>query len=128
MREIKFRGKDENDNWIIGYYLEVEYCDGEGRRSCIKVDGCGPVSIVPETVCQFTGLKDKNGNDIYEGDILLLSRGGGIMPVVFLEKASSFCLSIDKERDMMWFETDLLNGYYEIIGNIHDNPELLKAK
>lgn len=115
MREIKFRGKRlDNGEWAYGdlhirtpfphIHSEIDY---------------GKVNIDPHTVGQFTGLHDKNGKEIYEGDIVRYDMGG--------ECEVSYCIgggfagfdlspAFHNEHQL----TDV-----EVIGNIHDNPELL---
>jgi uncharacterized phage protein (TIGR01671 family) len=67
MIEIKFRGKrTDNGKWIYGYYV----CRGGQKHQIVSDDSLFPFQVSPKTVGQFTGLKDINGNDIYEGDYL----------------------------------------------------------
>ena len=66
MREIKFRGKTDSGKWCFGYFLH----DGQRGRFVIT-DGLLEINRVnPDTVGQYTGLKDKNGKEIYEGDVV----------------------------------------------------------
>ena len=66
MRTIKFRGKTDSGKWCFGYFLH----DGQRGRFVIT-DGLLEINIVnPDTVCQFTGFLDKNGKEIFEGDVL----------------------------------------------------------
>lgn len=132
MRELKFRGITLNTNeWVYGsllqseidvneLYVEAFICErfaNEAQLNKIKVD--------PKTVGQFTGLRDKNGIDIYEGDICRIEyydEGFKNGQVVFRDSHSGYYLESDFGQISMgsWGPE-----YIEVIGNIHQNPELL---
>ena len=128
MREILFRGKDEGTKkWVQGYYLKgvTRHCITYSLAYYPRYD------VIPETVGQFTGLTDKNGTKIFEGDIHCNENNNK----KFVVKFGHF---YDEELldDMYgWYMEDNwgnrfgLNGseceYANIIGNIYDNPELL---
>ena len=132
MREILFRGKRaDNGEWAYGYYAHrpTAVCIGESNPSCIYVPACDPddnsefIEVIPETVGQYTGLTDKNGKRIFEGDIVsLVKHDSLIYKVVYVpcryelvnsKGVNCFVLDIYKSENI------------EVIGNIHDNPELL---
>lgn len=127
MREILFRGKvaDEPDEWVYGYLLPdariIQTVEFTENKCC----GVGTFQIRPETVGQYTGLTDKNGKKIFEGDIVKTTLG--ITRIVF-DKCRGFGGYSDQKRktgSLIYLQgIDLAFG--EIIGNIHDNPELLK--
>lgn len=127
MRTIKFRGKDRRTGkW---YYGNLYAKDTRGRTHiCTPERGC--FDIDPETVGQFTGLMDKNGAEIYEGDILKWSNGR-MYVVKFWE--GMFYASVEECNDgiLGGFPLHALTDYEErkceIVGNIFDNPELLKG-
>lgn len=128
MRQIKFRGKRlDNGKWIIGYYLEMELCDGCGRYSYIKADGYEPIKVDPNTIGQYTGLKDKNGKEIYEGDILR-SENGYAEPIGWSQDNAGFA-TMDFANGEYIYEIDqFLASPKTISGTIHDNPELLEGE
>ena len=134
IREVIFRGKRLHDNkWIYGNF--VSDCEGnphiieprffceDGHHLQYEDNTDTPVFIIPETVGQFTGLTDKNGVRIFEGDIVsLVKHDSLIYKVVYVpcryelvnsKGVNCFVLDIYKSENI------------EVIGNIHDNPELL---
>ena len=135
MREILFRGQQiDNGAWVEGAFC-MKDCDslfGEmvDRPTIIKYEE--PHSgywfrIYPETVGQFTGLTDKNGKKIFEGDIVQCIRTGldgkeMVGHIVYDE--GCFCV---KERKSPNCPAMDLCGDFEVVGNIHDNPELLEV-
>ena len=125
-----FRGKREDNNeWVTGDLMQ--WSDGT-IRICVEsgVDEKTTVTVIPETVGQCTGLKDKNGKMIYEGDIVkgLFNFGLEIMSVCTF-KDGAFGLTA-KQCGAYHFSAfiSICNVQYEVIGNIHDNPNLLKIE
>jgi len=132
MRTIKFRGYNrKNNEWLHGFYLQNRgwhfVCPDEFATNKSWDD----YQVDPETVGQFTGLLDKNGKEIYEGDIL---ESNSIRHVVkYLEKGALFAGVSTVIKDAMtgdYAETPLFQHWIdgwkkEVIGNIHDNPELI---
>lgn len=136
MREIKFRGKRlDNGEWVVGSYIEAENRDLSIAHQIVPYESGEAVREVdPDTVGQFTGLKDRNAREIYEGDILKSARDGRLYVVKFwigmfyasVEECNKgifggFPLHALTENEESGYECD-------IIGNIHDNPELLKTE
>ncbi len=145
MKENLFRGRTPTGKeWVCGFYAVfsgkpfIGANNPQGTMLWFEVD--------PETVGQFTGLTDKNGNKIFEGDILKSDNGkqsansvvkfGEYYPQMFYKMLDMCCPgkrhllangfyaeSIDKHEDMILFQSPCV----EIIGNIHDNPKLLEG-
>jgi len=120
--EIKFRGKALTGEWVYGFYI------GQTKThiaSTILCDKTGKfVVVMAQTVGQYIGLKDKNKKESYKGDILKGSNGGDEFygPIIWNQSTCSFVVDIKDE---------ILHSLYdkfelEILGNIHENPELLE--
>lgn len=147
MREILFRAKrkrwckfSEYEWWVEGYYVKYQPCASKDEW----IYGIIPkyasdlyiVEIDPETLCQFTGLKDKNGKRIWEDDIVLCKKyldGNFVechIELGFVEmKYGAYGLHRFKQNAYYRPFKDWLEDYeYEVIGNCFDNPELLKGE
>ena len=157
MRDILFRGKRiDNGEWVYGNYCYAELIDKSGYEDLIieyPADG-ETRRVIPETVGQYTGLTDKKGKKIFDGDIIRyadlynyncyleridnpevydnidLGNIWTIDEVVYGIKVGYPAFDLNKHD----FETNGLSElsesgqyFYEVIGNIHDNPELLKG-
>lgn len=127
MRTIKFRGKARRDGkWFYGnLYVKDIY----GRTHiCTPERGC--LDIDPGTVGQFTGLCDKNGKEIYEGDILRVNDSTnvvcefrhGAFGYIYCNEFHPFAGNTNYT-----FNPKNTDKNFDVIGNIHDNPELLKG-
>ena len=131
MREMLFRGKNKDCGvWVEGGLISVNDCE-HGMVTAIIPHNCEAYRfnisgeyVIPETVGQFTVLFDKNRNRIFEGDIVdILTENEEIGVIVydeggFVVKADGFCVD---------FHTNIDGKDLEVIGNIHDNPELLEV-
>ena len=137
MREILFRGKRiDNGEWVEGAFLndrdgafyicpavsDISYGDGENRRRI----GCW-YKVDPSTVGQYTGLKDKNGKRIWERDIVKTDKFSEPNKQYIIKYDLQFGAFIGQDRYNCYFVTfDGDSDEFEVIGNIHDNPELLE--
>ena len=151
MREILFRGKMKDAGvWVYGsdvyqygsdvyqygcHEISLEHCEGEYEFDHYAID--------PETVGQYTGLIDKNGNKIFEGDVvkavIVRDLGGGTQNreetgIIGYDKIGMIGLIAKYVGTIpVWsdfFQELVLSGcindyWFEVIGNIHDNPELI---
>lgn len=126
MREIKFRGKRlDNGEWVVGSYIEAENRDRSIAHQIVPYESGEAVREVdPATVGQYTGLKDKNGKEICEGDILLDESG---TYAVVGYSMGAFYVDFGEGFDLQYF-TECIDEICEVVGNIHDDPELLKTE
>lgn len=155
MREILFRGQDAGTgHWIKGFFVRL--FDGKGNVSHRIYSGYAETDcedyypdfweVDPETVGQYTGLTDKNGKKIFTGDIISADNGkqscvavvkfGEYYPKMFYKMlhmftpgklevpaCGFFAESVDNHEEMILFQSRCVT----VIGNIHDNPELLEG-
>ena len=134
-REVKFRGKGIADNeWYYGDLIQVEsgrvhyfiIQDYEIKEERIELNTCASPEVNPETVGQFTGLDDKNGKEIYEGDIVQGLFADQEEPkikgqVIYSNGQASYIVIASNNDE---WELGYLDNL-EVIGNEYDNPELL---
>lgn len=122
-REIKFRGKNYENKWKYGDLVQEKW--KQGKAIMIKKETTA-WSVLEDTVGQYTGLHDKNGKEIYEGDIVVDKEDEVMGEITWNEEEASFYFSILYENGT--YEEEKLNDWasvLEVIGNIYDNPELL---
>lgn len=142
VREIEFRAKDVDDNkWVYGTpaIISRDYWMIEKNAYMEYGEIYDMYAIKQETLGQFTGLCDKDGKKIYEGDIVKLEKGywGGTYNYVLIEENENYAVYYDKygrfdlkteDKDLQFKSVawhQLVEGNVEVIGNIYDNPELL---
>lgn len=120
MRTIKFRGKRPNGSWNYGRSIRFKQ-NGE-----VYIQGA---SVDPQTVGQFTGLRDFHGRNIYDGDIIKITGSNEAKHVAYSDKEAAFGIQYsDGDFFASAFDiSGISEDCYEVIGNIHDNPELLKG-
>lgn len=127
MREILFRGKTVRWEWVTGLLAHV----GNAWYISNKAGVATAYEVIPNTVEQYTGLTDKNGKKIFEGDVVRDEYNGGIARIAFLQQGCGWYLVFKNTDRRMGhrsrnsaYDNDLM---LEVIGNIHDNPELLEV-
>lgn len=137
-REILFKAKrKDNGEWVEGYYVKFKLEPNTNLSDVIfipfKTDRNGEwgwIKVDPDTLCQYTGLTDKNGQKIWENDILK-AHLDEIYPedITYTKIIWSECRFCTKENHSSDVETlKKWDGeYFEVCGNIFDNPELLEV-
>lgn len=146
MREILFRGKRKvNDEWVQGFLFVSRKGECKIKWYDPEYGSAKTSEVYPDTVGQYTGLTDKNGKKIFEGDVIKSDNGkqsavsvvcyGEFSPRMFYDLLENFVMPRPKEKLVGLFLKSTKNDeemflsncskLIEVIGNIHDNPELL---
>lgn len=141
MREILFRGRRVNNGkWVEGYYAKAkDYISEKEFHVIFHVDlTLFPHSefssyeeIIPETIGQYIGLRDKNGQRIFEGDIVdCWSEGVNAKGTVQQRKDGLWIIYPAWQKTITWglCPDEYCNTTVEVVGNIHDNPELMEGE
>lgn len=132
MREILFRAKRvDTGEWVTGYYVNGDFTGGNNTRHYIFAYPNTYYEIYTETICTYTGMTDKNGQKIWENDILVAHLDENYPEDETYEQViwheSGFCTMEKNSTDC-----ELLDGfdtrYFAVCGNIFDNAELLERK
>ena len=137
MREIKFRGKDKQGRWWKGDLRHTMMILGKPHCRIVNVDKddydrlqeIWSYRIQEDTIGQFTGIKDGNGTEIFEGDIIEVTLRHNNTIV------STYNAIVDQKEGGFGFKNKQgfcpfygqIHENYKVIGNIHDNPELMKG-
>ena len=128
MQEIKFRGKRlDNGEWVYGYAAKFVHHSIPVIMEDTE-DGIDSRKIIPDTVGQFTGRHDKNGKEIYEGDIVVIA---GVIKGYVRYNACYWRYEIaaaDEPLENERIPSGRPEECWMVIGNIHDNPELLETE
>jgi uncharacterized phage protein (TIGR01671 family) len=128
MREIKVRGIPyEWDQFIYGNYVEYKgsyFIYTEMYEKATHIEILSQVKVHPDTIGQFTGLKDKHGKEIYEGDIVRQNTDGKDFVVKWCDEEAGFNLYTLTDGVFQFGSVGWSN---KIIGNIHENPEVLES-
>lgn len=133
MREIKFRGKRTyNREWVYGnliilpngerYIVNTNYFELDGHH--LACDSDTPVFTIQETVGQFIELYDEGGIEVYDGDIIE-NEYEEVATVYYDEEDAMFCINLGNVILNFSHEN---SKWWKIIGNIHDNPELVEVQ
>ena len=130
MRKIKFRAKRSDDGkWVFGDLTHEYRITRDKDIPCIRV---ARYNIDESSIGQFTGITDKNGKDIYEGDVIGCHNPNIKHLIFYNEKQGRFMAALDGdiENDFVGvcgLDDSRWIGSKKVIGNVYDNPELLKG-
>lgn len=135
MREILFRGKRvDNGEWVYGDLLTdgIDYITAIRVHNANEFGESAVIAVIPKTVGQYTGLPDKNRKRIFEGDIVEFTdkytRSKGRAEIVFEAFKWKYSGCYYGGNPIVWLCIDDRSVEFEVIGNNHDNHELLKGE
>lgn len=129
MRDILFRGKRKKDGkWVYGNYAVT---DNNGKQHFVLKNKAFEFEVDPKTVGQYTGLTDKNGKKIFEGDILRVAYHPEQDVIIEWSDGCFGFRRANKPKDRVYSTVRYMQNAMsrlKIIGNIYDNPELLEVE
>lgn len=120
-REIKFRGKDYKNKWRYGDLVQEKW--GQGKAIMIKKNTTA-WTVLEDTIGQFTGVKDKNGKEICEGDVAT----AGDKNIKYIVEWLDTGLKARQYNNKSYIGLEYWQDTLEVIGNVHENLELLEEK
>ena len=142
MREIKFRGLTKEGNWVKGDKVEIgkrcwivskpEIVESDDYDVWIEEIRCsiwGFIEVIPETVRQYTGLKDKNGKKDWVDDIVKVKVGPHVhYRKIYQAESGAFCIKLPAlgQTSLEGEGIMLCTIEHKNVGNVHENPELLE--
>ncbi|MDB1690171.1 YopX family protein [Enterococcus casseliflavus] len=132
----KFRAWEPDTKFMNDQVRVTSNRFGDGEVLVEDTDGFGWIEVKPEYLMQSTGLKDKNGMEIFEGDLVKVSVDNGFdylfeeLSIVEPSKIHSglVCSLKSHEAEYRIIHAEILGYEYEVVGNIYENPELLEEK
>ena len=131
MRDYLFRGKRiDNGEWVTGFYVHYDDTKDNHKDDCDYIVGIHTgehfpfFEVIPETVGQYTGLTDKNGDKIFDSDVVDILTENEEVGVVTYDEG---CFYVKADGFSVDFRNNINGNDLLIIGNIHDNPEILKG-
>jgi len=125
MKPIKFRAWDKNGT---GWWRDLIFIRASDGQCMKEVGSYEPPIECDYVLMQYTGLHDKNGVEVYEGDILRVSQENPVVyDAVWHNDAAKFCLHETYQGRESWLSPFARVRDYEVIGNIYENPQLLHA-
>ena len=126
MRTIKFRGVDTmSGDMVYGDLVQQELADRNIKTAILQT--YATYDVKPETVGQYTGLHDCNGKEIYEGDIIRFVDGLKMVNGEWVDNEFIYTIEYSEGAFSGVFGLSKVLDAVEVIGNIHDNPELMKG-
>ena len=129
-REIKFRGRDMSGHWVYGLLTKKKIRNSNKLQFAIATEDCSmgnTIPVIESTIGEFTGFKDVDGKEIFEGDIFTMTHGYPKNTTFVVKYCGTASLTTPNNANYRSYTVDHFKNDCKVIGNIHDNPELLEG-